>query len=262
MAKTSKQRIDAPAIPTAELPAGSAPEAAMLPLDVPRTITLKGAQKTLSYHFRRITAADWQAFFAAIVHQTLQRGPVRETVYESETAQIELVEKALKSVDGYGDLSSLKNWKAALPLTHRLSVGVVLRNVGESSRPRETAQLADLITIELDAFWSAGDKGKATLYSGLVHRFRQPSIAQLRHFNFETARVRVEGTAENGITTYPARQLVAMRIYDELIEEVDGYSVDGKPLVGIENIQREMDGAHKAEAALALFSQGDAVRVQ
>jgi hypothetical protein len=260
MTKTSKKRIDG-----AELPVGgsqdSAIASAMLPLDVPRTITLKGAQKTFSYHFRRIGAADWQAFFAAIVHQTLQRGPVRETVYESETAQIEMVEKTLRAVDGYGDLSGLKDWKKALPLPHRLSVGVVLRNVGESSRPQETAQLADLVTIELDAFWSAGEKGKSTLYSGLVHRFRQPSIDELRRFNFETARVRVEGTAENGITTYPARQLVAMKIYDELIEEVDGYSVDGKPLVGIENIRREMDGAHKAEAALALFSQGDSVRV-
>jgi hypothetical protein len=126
--RTEGTAIAAPALP-ADSSQNIAPVTAMLPLDVPRTITLKGAQKTFSYHFRRITAADWQAFFAAIVHQTLQRGPVRETVYESETAQIELVEKALKTVEGYGDLSGLKNWKTALPLTHRLSVGVVLRNV-------------------------------------------------------------------------------------------------------------------------------------
>ena len=54
----------------------------------------------------------------------------------------------------------------------------------------------------------------------------------------------------------------AREIYDELIEEVEGYSVDAIPLAGIEHIVREMDAAHKAEAALALFSQGEFVSVQ
>lgn len=243
-------------------PAGESEVSALLPLDLSRTITLNGAGKLFTYHFRRIALQDWQAYFAGIVHQTLQHAGVHETVYESESAQIELVEKAVKSVDGYGDLSGLKDWKKALPLKHRLGVGYVLRNVGASRSAADLAQLADLVSVKLDAAWSAGEKGKTTLYSGLIHRFRQPSIAQLRHFNFEVARVRVEGTADNGITTYPTHQLVAMKIYDELIEEVEGYSVDGKPLAGIENIVREMDGAHKAEAALALFAQGEYVRVQ
>jgi hypothetical protein len=235
---------------------------ALLPLDTPRSITLKGDDKNIfTYHFRRIAAEDWRAFFAAIVHQTLQYGGVRETVYESESAQIELVEKTVKSVDGYGDLNATKDWRKALPMKHRLAVGLVLRSVGLSRGKSDGTQLADLVNIKLDGAWSADDKGKTAYYTGLVHRFRQPSIAQLRHFNFEAARVRVEGTVENGITSYPSRQLVAMKIYDELIEEVDGYSVGSQPLSGIENIVREMDGAHKAEAALALFSRGEYVRV-
>jgi hypothetical protein len=33
--------------------------------------------------------------------------------------------------------------------------------------------------------------------------------------------------------------------------------VAGQPLAGIENIKREMDGAHKAAAALQIFETGD-----
>jgi hypothetical protein len=235
---------------------------AVLPLELSRTIVLKGKDKKFVYHFRRLTQADWQAYFGGIVHQTLVRGGVRETVFEIESAQLELVEKTLKSVEGYGDTSILKDWKLALPLMHRLTVGVMLRDVGLSKTQAESTQLAELVEIRLDATWSANETGRLTLYSGLIHRFRQPSIEQLRRFNFESARVRVEGDSENGATVYPARQLVAMKIYDELIDQVEGYSVDGKPLGGADQIAREMDGAHKAEAALALFTQGDPVRVQ
>jgi hypothetical protein len=44
-----------------------------------------------------------------------------------------------------------------------------------------------------------------------------------------------------------------MGLYDELIQSVDGYGVDGKPLEGVEIIRREMDGYHKAESIAQLF---------
>jgi hypothetical protein len=257
--ETAMVRGEKPAAEPIEEAAPAAP--ALLPLDQVRVIVLKSPRGPLTYTFRRIVIADWQAFFAAVVNQTLQRQGVREAVYESETAQLQLVEKTLTAVEGYGDLSKLKDWKKSLPLKHRLAVGSVLRGVGEAAADAD-APLSDLVEIRLDGYWSAGADGRTALYSGLVHRFRQPSIEQLKKFNFETARVRAEGDSSNGVTSYPSRQLVAMRIYDELIEEVDGYAAAGAALTGIENICREMDGAHKAEAALALFSQGDSIRVQ
>jgi hypothetical protein len=53
-----------------------------------------------------------------------------------------------------------------------------------------------------------------------------------------------------------------MSIYDDLIESVDGYSVGGKPLEGAEAIKREMDGGHKAAAALELFVGGAEVTIE
>ncbi len=52
-----------------------------------------------------------------------------------------------------------------------------------------------------------------------------------------------------------------MKLYDELIESVEGYSVAGQPLTDVEAIKQEMDGAHKAAAALELFLGEDEVTV-
>ena len=72
----------------------------------------------------------------------------------------------------------------------------------------------------------------------------------------------MRGTADAGVTTYPSRQAIGMKIYDDLIVSVDGYSSGGSPLIGAEAIKREMDGAHKAAAALALFSQDDVITIE
>jgi hypothetical protein len=241
--------------------AAATEEKALLPLDQIRVITLRSHKAQYSYKFRRLTLKDWQSYFAGIVHKSLNLAGVRDTVYESESAQLDLVNSTLQSVTGYRDTSKLKNWKQALPLKHRFAIATVLRGVGPSEPDLDPDQLSDLVEVKLDGAWSDDGTGKTSFFSGLLHRFRTPSIEQLRKFNFETARVRVEGTSTEGVTIYPSRHLVAMKIYDELIDSVEGYSVGGSPLDGIEQIKLEMDGAHKAEAALALFSQGNAVSV-
>jgi len=231
---------------------------ALLPLDVPRVVTIKSKTHSYLLRFRRLTHEDWQKYFTSIVHQTRNFQEYREEIFETETAQIELVDRALISAEGYGDLTGVKDWKKAIPIFHRAAAGVALRSVG-IERPSVDADepiFCDLVETRLAANWSAVDGERMMQYAGLVHRFRQPSVSQLKRFNFESARVRVTGTAEAGVTTYPARQAIAMKIYDELIESVDGYAVDGHALTGVENITREMDGAHKAEAALALFRPG------
>ncbi|MHB1673772.1 MAG: hypothetical protein ACYCSP_05925 [Acidobacteriaceae bacterium] len=231
----------------------------LLDLAIPRNVVLKTKESRFTFRFRRVTLEDWEKYFRGIVHQTLNTPSGREEIFETETAQLELVDRALIAAEGYGDFSGLKNWKLSLPIHHRLAAGTVLRSVGSSRKPAEEPLLSDLTEVRVDATWSAGDDGKMTLYTGLVHRFQLPSIAQMKKFNFESARVRVTGTQENGVTTYPARQAIAMKIYDELIESVEGYAVNGMALADVETIKSEMDGAHKAEAALSLFIPGDSV---
>lgn len=226
---------------------------AMLPLDTPRLVSLKNKENRYAWHLRRVTCTDWEKFFAAVVSQTLQIDGQREQIVESDTAMIKLVDRVVVSVDGYGDLSGIENWKEALPVQHRAAVGVVLRNVAAEKQP-DAPQPCGLIEVSLSAPWPT--EGKLVLYSGLIHRFKHPTVDQLGRFNFEASRVITRGMAPNALSIYPSRQAIAMKIYDELIESVDGYAVNGQPLTDVEAICREMDGAHKATAALKVF-QGD-----
>jgi hypothetical protein len=240
--------------------ASSAP--VLLPLDAPRSVAFKTKTGAFVYSFRRISLEDWQRYFASIVNQTIQTKAGRDQVFETESALLDLVDRALKSVEGYGDLSALDEWKSSLPLRHRLAAGMALRSVVATPRNDEQPIVCAVLEISLDANWGATDDGKTTQYSGLIHRFRQPGIADLKRFNFESARTRLTGTPEMSITSYPSRQAIAMKIYDDLIDSVDGYCVGDLPLSSVEEIRREMDGAHKAAAALALFEQGDEITIE
>ncbi len=234
----------------------------LLPLDAARTVAFRTKKGVFTYHFRHISMEDWERYFASIVNQVIQTKQGRDQVFETESAALELVDRTLKSVDGYGDLSGMKEWKNALPLRHRIAAAIALRSVGVTPRKEDAPALGELVEISLDANWGATEDGKTMQYSGLIHRFRQPGIEHLKRFNFESARTRVSATADGGVTTYPSRQAIAMKIYDDLIESVEGYLVDGTALASVEEIRREMDGAHKAAAALELFEQGDEITIE
>lgn len=234
-------------------------ENALLALDAPRAVTLKAKARKYTYHLRHVALADWKAYYLAIVSQVLNRDGEREEVYDSEAAAIELVDRVLIGVDGYGDLSAKKNWRQEVPLMHRRAIAVALRGVGVAKEQDDVPELCELVTVKLNATWPTAEK--TTLYSGLIHRFHQPSIEQYKQFRSETARVKVRGNALDGATIYPSSQAVAMKLYDDLIESVDGYSVRGAPLSDVEAIKEEMDGAHKAAAALELFQGGEEVSI-
>jgi hypothetical protein len=240
----------------------SAQPAAMLPLDTPRSIALRVKGKLLTWHFRRIGHADWQKFFEGIVNRVLRHNGVEERVFESDTALLELVDRTLSSVHGYNfDENAASEWKQALPIQHKVTVGVILRAVA-CDRAADELILGPGVTVRLSASWSMdGQTGRMTTYSGLLHHFRHPSIEQLREFNFETSRTRILGTGLDGVTVYPARQAIAARLYDQLIESVEGYSVGGQPLAGAEAIATEMDGMHKATAAMQLFAPTESIEI-
>jgi hypothetical protein len=233
---------------------------AMLPLDVPRAVALKSGSGNFIYHLRRVGIADWRTFYSSIVHQKLRVDGQLVEVFESESALVELVESALVRVEGYDGIDQVKKWKDALPLQHKLAVGVALRSVSVAKKKETSSLLCDLVEVRLDAAWATD--GETMYYQGLVHRFRHPSIEQLKKFNFEAARVIVRGDGDNGISLYPSRQAIAMKIYDELIESVEGYSIGGVAISDVEAIKREMDGAHKATAALEMFATGEGVEIK
>ncbi len=232
---------------------------AVLALDEPRAVRLKAKDHEFVYHLSRITCDDWLEYFQGIVNQVVQHGREREQVVDSDGALLALVNKVLVTVEGYGDLEARANWRNELPLRHRIAVGWALRSVGAAKEQEDEPTLCDRVEVKLNCTWP--NEKKTLFYEGLIHRFRHPSLDDMKKFQMELARVTVRGTATEGVTIYPSRQAIAMKLYDELIESVEGYTVKGAPLSGVEAIRREMDGAHKAAAALELFEDGEEVAI-
>lgn len=244
-------------------------EQATLQLDQPRAIAIRDKGKTFTYTFRRITAGDWKKYYRGIVSQTetVDGGQVRS--FDFRTALQMLVEETLQSVEGYrtadgAPLAQKPDWKARLPISHKIAAGLVL---GDVTVDREAADDVDLISdlneVSLTCKWTSESceasklrsSGAMTQLSGLLHRFRHPTIEQLRKFNRESSRARVVGGSRTGKTIWPGSQELLADLYDQLIESVDGYLFGGEPLDGqVESIKNQMDTHHKVRAVEALFA--------
>jgi hypothetical protein len=224
-----------------------APAPVLLNLDVPRVITLKSKSGEFVYKTRRVTLKDWEQCFLGFIDQSLRVDGEFQKVYDADSSLIELADRVIVDCN-----------TAKVPFSHRLAVGAVLR----TATPVEDsgAEVMDRVVIGLGAVWPV--EGASQVFEGLLHCFRYPSIEDLKRWKFENSRVRVRGEGKDSVSSYPSRLAIAMKLYDDLIESVDGYAVGGSPLEGKENIVREMDGAHKAMAVMALFTRDSEVDVQ
>src|SRR5207245_8358208 len=102
------------------------------------------------------------------------------------------------------------------------------------------------VTASLEAFWNESAPGHMQQYRGLVHVFASPSAEQRRRFLRAKNRAVVAGGSRSGTTIIPSSHLVLVRLYDELIRSVDGYSAGGVALGSPERIARAVYGFHKA----------------
>jgi hypothetical protein len=230
------------------------PKKAELALDTPRVIALKTARGEFKYKTRRVTLKDWEACFLGIIDQTMRVDGQFEKVFDRDTALVELADRVLVSAADL-DYQAFKDTKL-VPISHRLAIGSILQSI---SAQEGATPAADSLEIVVAGIWPIG--GVSHVFENLIHRFRHPEIEHLKRFRFESSRVRVRGEGKDSVSMYPSRLAIAMKIYDDLIESVDGYMVNGVPLEGVENIKREMDGAHKAVAALQIFTRENEVEV-
>lgn len=237
--------------------------AALLALDVPRQIAITISGKPVTFTFARVPDAAWRKFFSSVVYRIEQklvdRTLQRVRLYDEDASLIALFEYVTK-INGYAGSEGLGDiqLKARVPVRHRLAVCQVLRSVTAAADAQPA--LTDLVDVTLEAPWTVGDDGGMQMFTGLVHRFRQPTLDQFRRWRLGVSRTITTGDAENGTTTYPSRLAISLSLYDEMIAEVDGYSVHGVSLGSdLAAIQKLMDGMHKARAVLELFERDDDV---
>lgn len=154
-----------------------------------------------------------------------------------------------------GDAMSLPNWKQLVPYPHRVKASELLMAVEEDKSEDCAAIELGTETAILTVLWTEdSEPGKMQKFSGLTHRLRTPSAEQERQYNKKMSEAVVVGGSRAGRTIYPAREDLLVKLYDELVESVEGYSLEGQPPRGLENIRREMDAFHKVAAAGKLFA--------
>jgi hypothetical protein len=225
----------------------------LLPLDQERTIALTINKAVVAFTFAHVERSWWRHFCESLTTRVEQKAGARTSVLDEETALVELFGKAFRSATGYTGVDRATDAKQ-IPVRHRIAAASVLRAVSAELPAVDGVSLSEFTEIRLNAPWSVGPDGQMEMFTGLVHRFREPSIEQLRRFRMGCARVSVQGTAQDGVTVYPSRLAVALGLYDELIVETEGYSWMGAPL-GENQARESMDGMHRARAVLELFER-------
>jgi hypothetical protein len=227
---------------------------ALLPLDEPRVLAIQDGKFTYTFHFARILPADWSRYFERIVVKSRNEGTKQVNTMDMEAAGLDLFERALIKVEGYrGDFASRAGWQEKIPPRHSQQVAWLLRMVAPSQEAEEACD-PEQIEVRLDALWSQTTPGAETvLFKGLVHRFGPPSAEQKRRYYNAGSQSVVVGGSRNGTTIYGKRHRVLLDIYDELVLDVDGYSIGNRELHDPAEVRREMDSYHKFIAAQQIF---------
>jgi len=231
--------------------------AELLPLDArERGVSYRVGGKMYRHVFRPLKEEDWAAFFSHIIAEFRQKSDGFEQVVDTDYASLVLYGRAIRSVEGFRTKDGTKpeelpGWPECIPQDHRSLAVDVLMKISRSAAD------ADLVSagksVWLDAVWNEAAPGSMKQYQGLAHHFSLPTAEHRRRYLRAKNRAFVAGGSRNGTTLLPSAHPVMLRLYDELIESVEGYGVSGRPLDGREEIRREMDALHKSAAVAELF---------
>ncbi|ACO33199.1 MULTISPECIES: hypothetical protein [Acidobacterium] len=230
-------------------------------LNANRVIVIHDRKHSYKLEFAKITRPMWERYFGRIVHLTEYQKGKSVTSFDSSGARVALVEEAILSAEGYAssgeDLASIAGWKSLLPISHRLTAGNSLTSVApvQDDEGDDDSPLAlGVESVTLRAIWTADEDGQMVMQEGLKHHFRTPTHEQQRRYSRDSARSRVVSNSRSSKTEWLGAQATLMALYDELIERVEGYTVNGSEDLSKETIAEFMDGYHKVAAMESIFS--------
>lgn len=237
------------------------PAETLLPLDAPeRLVSFQeaGSGRIFTFTFRRITAKDWEKYFAGIVIESWREEGARVDRVDVRSAQHWLFDECVVRVEGYRlravEFMQLPNWKDRVRYGHRLLAVEKIQDVSLSKTPGPEFEDPDFEEVRLDALWGAQQPGRMKKYVGLVHRFSPLTAEHKRRLDRSLTESRVVGGGRCARTIYPVRQALLVKLYDDLIVNVDGYGVAGREIDGVQQIRQEMDAFHKVAAVQQLFA--------
>jgi hypothetical protein len=237
---------------------------AAIELGTPRIISIEERGKKYLLTLSRITRAQWLRYFEGIISTSENQSGKRVDYFDSTTARVDLVESVLVDAKGYGTadgapVNQKTGWQQLIPLRHRQAAGIVLTEVERADPLGDEPIMLGSEPVYLNAVWGANDSGEMQKLTGLCHRFKTPSSDQQRKFSRDSSRSVIVGGSRRGVTKWLGAQAMLAQLYDELIDGVEGYTVNGEALGSDrDRIVAEMDTYHKVAAADVLFSPGSA----
>ncbi len=238
----------------------------LLPLDAAeRVVVFKGTSGKIYRHvFRRFTAADWENFFAHIVAEFKREKGGFMQVVDMDYASLVLYARTIVRVEGYQTPDGSKpeespRWPENIQQHIRLKAMGWIMNVTHAEPADESMLDAESVSVTIDAAWNEYEPGAMKHYKGLVHHFTLPSAEHRRRVLKAKNRAFVAGGSRNGTTVIPSGHGVLVKLYDELIECVDGYGIAGREIASHAEIVREMDAFHKSAVVAQLFQSSTGI---
>jgi hypothetical protein len=229
-------------------------------LSAPRQIAIEDRGRNYLFTVSPITASQWLSYFEGIQSTSENVGGKRVDFFDSNSARIALVEKALIDASGYNfagaSVKEIEDWQKKIPVSHKLAIGSVLVAVGRSQATDNEAISLGSESICLDALWTAVE-GRMVKFKGLTHRLSTPNGEQQRRYSRDASRSRIVGSGRNAKTVWMGVQPTLVQLYDELIQSVEGYAYAGAALTDRAAIIEHMDSYHKVAAAQQLFEMAE-----
>jgi hypothetical protein len=228
-------------------------------LTQPRVIVLEERGHTYKLTLRVLPQKAWLNYFEGIIDTSEMQDGKELRSFDASAPGTELVQRNLIAAEGYATadgsaITATPDWQQLIPLRHRLAAANVLTSVERADPLDDGPLVLGAEPVYLNAVWGADADGSMRKYQNLCHRFKTPTDAHQRRFSRDASRSRIIGGSRSGKTQWLGGRATLVVLYDELIESVDGYTVDGKPLDDPQEIARQMDTYHKVIAANQLFS--------
>lgn len=228
-----------------------------------RVIEERGDKRAvLTHRFRMPTAEDWYNYFRSSNQVGLSKG--RDTVEftgENQERDALFWESLIQRVEGYKlngvDVMTSSDWKSKIPLPHKLQAfsGLLyffkIGNTIDGSF-EETNEL-DLGVSSVDIRFEAAQNGQAGI--PITFTFKQPEPSDYIKFSRITAKMQLVRTKQRGVSAIKVPTTIApmTELFDKLIEKVDGYVYEGKPLMDVLEWKSKIDLYHKQSAIRELF---------
>jgi len=231
-----------------------------LDLSAPIRIEFKHRGIPLAHILNRPSQRDWLNYAKGVstTYEFAGEGIHAEISGELE-AQGKLWRASIRAVEGYAgaDGRAIAEvypdvWREKIPASHielavRALAGVRLKTAEDPALTNPVAFILDLesqaVELEMDG----------VAHAPLMHHFRIPTLNEYNKFKRLMADSRLVGGTRHLKTIMFSRLPGLFGLYRELIQQVEGYTFEGRPLVTKQEIVQSMDGIHMQTATMALF---------